>query len=190
MIHRNILAGLIGVLALSRAAWAQQVVTDPQTGRQFQETRWTTQRPVSETRIEQRPYTVYTERLSTEYHPSYRTVYTPVTEYSWEPYMANRWNPLAQPSVGYRYVPRTRWEMRTEESHIPVTRHDVVPETRVAQVPVTSQRFVDEEHITRVAVTPSRDPFTATATTAQPIGGVSALSQDPPRQGSSLVDRR
>jgi hypothetical protein len=191
MIHRHFLGALFATLALSQLSWAQQIETDPQTGVQYQVTRQVYKRPVSETRIEQRPYTVYTERLSTEYQPSYKTMYTPVKEYTWEPYLANRWNPFSQPTVGYHYVPHTRWEMRTEENQIPLTRHDFVPEQRVAQVPVTTQRLVDEEHITRVAVSgsSSSDPFANRASAPQ-IGGVATLQQDPPKQGNAFVDRR
>ena len=74
MIHRHILSALFATLALSQFSWAQQIETDPQTGVQYQVTRQVYKRPVSETHIEQRPYTVYTERMSTEYQPSYRTV--------------------------------------------------------------------------------------------------------------------
>ena len=192
MIHRHILSALFATLAFSQFSWGQQIETDPQTGVQYQVTRQVYKRPVSETHIEQRPYTVYTERLSTELQPSYKTVTTPVTEYSWEPYLANRWNPFSQPTVGYHYVPHTRWDSRVEESQIPLTRHDFVPEQRTAQIPVTTQRLVDEEHITRVALSGSSgsDPFASrTASTAQ-IGGVATLQQDPPKQGSAFVDRR
>jgi hypothetical protein len=188
MIHRHFLSALVAVMALGRLSLAQEVQTDPQTGVQYQITgRSVTQRPVSETRIEQRPYTVYTERLTTEYQPSYRSIYTPVTEYSWEPYMANRWNPFSQPTVAYKYVPHTRWDSRVEESQIPLTRHDFVPEQRVAQVPVTTQRMVSEEHITRMAMTGNgSDPF-ASRTASTQIGGVANLQAgDPPKQGNGL----
>ncbi|HEY2762362.1 MAG TPA: hypothetical protein VGI75_16500, partial [Pirellulales bacterium] len=108
-------------------------------------------------------------------------------EYSWEPYLANRWNPFAQPTVAYHYVPHTRWDVRTEEQQIPVVRHDVVPEQHTAQVPVVTQRWADVEHITRMAVNtiPGGDPFNGTATASVPTGGV-ALQQDPARQGSTF----
>ena len=195
MIHRNILGALFATLALGQIAWAQETQIDPQTGVQYQITgRQVYLRPQSETHIEQRPYTVYTERLSTEYQPSYHTVYTPVTEYSWEPYLANRWNPFSQPTVAYHYVAHTRWDTRTEETQIPLTRHDFVPEQRMAQVPVTTQRMVSEEHITRVAMSGSNgsDPFASkTASTGgSQIGGVATLQQDPPKQGNAFVDRK
>jgi hypothetical protein len=184
MIHRTFFAALLAVLALARFATAQTVETDPQTGKQYHVYRTTSKRPVSQTHIESRPYTVYTEKLQTEYHPTSRTVLTPVTEYHWEPYIANRWNPFAQPTVQYRYVPKTRWESRVEQSHIPISRRELVPEQRVSQVPVVTQRFEDVEHITRVAVAPgSGDPFTATA--ARPAIGGTSLSGDPPRQGTN-----
>lgn len=192
MIHRHFLSALFSVLALGQLSLAQEVQTDPQTGVQYKITgRRVYQRPVSETRIVEQPYTVYTERLTTEYHPSYRTVYTPVTEYSWEPYLANRWNPFSQPTVAYKYVPHTRWDSRVEESQIPLTRHDFVPEQRVAQVPVTTMRMATEEHITRMAMTDNgSDPF-ASRTASTQIGGVANLQAgDPPKQGSGFIDRR
>ncbi len=195
MIHRHILSALFAMLALGQISWAQEVQTDPQTGVQYQITgRQVSQRIVPETHLEQRPYTVYTERLSTEYQPQYHTSYSPVTEYSWEPYMANRWNPFSQPTVAYHYVPHTRWDMRTEETQIPLTRHDFVPEQRTQTVAVSTQRVVNEEHITRVAMSGgnSNDPFASrtASTSGTPIGGVATLQQDPPKQGNAFVDRR
>ncbi len=186
MLHRKFLFGSFVVLSLAPLAGAQEVQTDPATGVQYQVTgRQVYQRPVSETHIEQHPYTVYNERLSTEYQPSYRTVYTPVTEYSYEPYMADRWNPFTSPHVEYRYVPHTRWDMHTEETQIPVTHRDLVPEQRVMQVPVTTQHLVAEEHITRVAVNTAGG--STLASTGQSIGGTANLqNSDPPRQAANL----
>jgi len=193
MIHRHFLSALFAVLALGQLSLAQEIQTDPQTGVQYQVTgRYVNQRPVSETHIEQRPYTVYTERLTTEYQPSYRSIYTPVTEYSWEPYLANRWNPFSQPTVAYKYVPHTRWDSRVEETQIPLTRHDFVPEQRVAQVPVTNVRMATEEHITRMAMTGNgSDPFASRTASTQQIGGVANLQAgDPPKQGFSAGGMR
>jgi hypothetical protein len=188
MIHRNILAALVAGLAFVPSVRADDIQTDPQTGIQYRITgRQVIPRPVTETHVEERPYTVYTEHVSTEYQPSYRNVYTPVTEYSWEPYLANRWNPFSQPTVAYRYVPHTRWDTRTEESQIPVTRHDMVPEQRVAHVTVVTPHMVNEEHITRVAVSGgASDPFSNTATASRPnIGSTGTLPSDPPKTGAS-----
>ena len=113
MIHRHIFASLFVVAVASPAAWAQQTEVGPD-GRTYQVTKQVYTRATPETRYVDQPYTVYTPRTTTEYHSSSRTVYTPVTEYQWEPYVANRWNPFSQPSVQYRYVPHTRWEMRNE----------------------------------------------------------------------------
>jgi hypothetical protein len=184
MIHRQFIAVLVVALSFVSSVRAEDIQTDPQTGTQYRVTgRQVYQRPVSETHIEQRPYTVYTEHVSTEYQPSYRNVYSPVTEYSWEPYLANRWNPFSQPTVAYRYVPHTRWDMRTEESQIPITRRDMVPEQRVASVPVVTQRMENVEHITRVAVAGGAgDPFSSTATASRTnIGSTGQLTSDPPK---------
>ena len=50
-------------------------------------------------------------------HPTRETerlVQVQVTEYEWEAYWVNRWNPFATPYIAYRLVPRTRAELRTE----------------------------------------------------------------------------
>jgi hypothetical protein len=183
MIHRHFLLGLFAALATCQVSWADDIVyTKDNNGVTYRETHRVVKRPVSETQIVENQQTVYTDRVTTEYQPSTRTLYSPVTEYAWEPYLANRWNPLASPAVQYRYVPHTRWEMRTEETHVPVTRRELVPETRISRVPVTATRFVDEEQISKVAV--ATDPFGAnTAVAARPIGGQS-LSSDPPKQAN------
>lgn len=185
MIHRQFIAVFVATLALTQVAQAQQVETDP-SGKQWQVSRYTTKQLVPDSRVEERPYTVYTEHVSTELHPTYRNVYTPVVEYTWEPYMANRWNPFAQPTVAYRYVPHTRWDVHTEETQIPVTRRDMVPVTRTAQVSVVGQKWVDVEHTTKVALS-SSDPFSGTATASRPasIGSTGALSSDPPKTTST-----
>ncbi len=184
MIHRHFLAGFIAALALGELSLADDVHTyTDANGVTIQETHRMVKRPVSETQIVENQQTVYTNRVTTEYQPNYRTVYSPITEYAWEPYLANRWNPLATPSVQYRYVPHTRWEMRTEEVHVPVTRSELVPEQRITRVPVTTQRFVDEEQISRVALS-NGGQFSNTAVASRPIGGTS-LSGDPPRQANN-----
>lgn len=190
MIHRHFLAGFVAVLALGELSLADDVrITPPDAnGVQYQETHRIVKRPVSETQMVENSTTVYTNRLTTEYQPTYRSVYTPITEYAWEPYLANRWNPLATPSVQYRYVPHTRWEMRTEEVHVPVTRSELVPEQRVTRIPVTTQHFVDAEQIERVAIGNSGQ-FSNTAVASRPIGG-SSLSGDPPRSASNDFTNR
>jgi hypothetical protein len=180
MIHRHFLASLLVVLGACPAAFAQDVYTNAQ-GQQVQVTsRQTILRPVTETQIHESRYTVATPRTVTEYHPSSRTVYTPVTEYQWEPYLANRWNPFSQPSVQYRYVPRTRWEMRNEAVHIPVTRQEYVNEERVSRVPVTTQRYVASEHVTAVAVNNGAIGGN-TAVASKPLGSTGVLPADSAR---------
>jgi hypothetical protein len=189
MIHRHFLATLIAVLALGQAAWAEDL-QNPQTGTQYRVTgRQTYKVVVPDTHIEERPYTVYTDHVTTELHPTYRNIYTPVTEYSWEPYLANRWNPFSQPSVAYRYVPHTRWDVRTEESQVALTKHEMQPEQRVAQVPVTTSHIEDREVVTSVAVNNSSAPRTI-ASSGDPFSSTATASRPADAKPSSFVDRR
>lgn len=158
-------------------------------GRTYRETRRVVQRPVSETRVEERHVPVYREQLTTEYLDSHRTYVTPVTEYRWEAQMKGRWNPLVTPYYEQRLVPRTRWETRVQPTQIPVVRRQMVADSRIERTPVTTRRMVEEEHISRVAVSDgptSSDPFAASTSVArrQGIGGVK-LDNDPPRRGAS-----
>ncbi|MCC7084955.1 MAG: hypothetical protein IT427_08105 [Pirellulales bacterium] len=183
MIHRHIIASLIFVAASSSTLWAQQTEVGSD-GRTYQVTKQVYQRLTPETHYVDQQYTVYSPRTTTEYHPTTRTVYTPVTEYQWEPYLANRWNPFSSPNVQYRYVPRTRWEIRNEQLQVPVTRQEYVPEVRTQRVAVQSHRVEDVEQTTRVAVrTSGSDPFgnNTTAVAAKPIGSTGQLTSDPPR---------
>ena len=194
MIHRPLLATLL-LLALLGPDWssADEVRYYEQNGVTYCETRRTVQQRVPDTVIRERPQTVYREQLSTEIEERARTYWTPVTEYRWEAFWAGRWNPFATPYQAYRYVPRTRWEKRTEVVQVPVTRRGVVPETRTVRTPVAAWRTVQREEISRVAVSgrPGAAPLVPVDVPAlarrEQVGGLSRLDNDPPRQGTSTA---
>ena len=126
----------------------------------YRVTRQIVQHPVVETRMETRQQTVYVDQYKSQTQAVQRTYQTPVTEYYWEAYWANRWNPFEPPYIAYRYVPRVRWELHTETVQMPVSCHQVVPQTQTVQVPVTTQHFVDEEITSRMPVNGRPgDPF-------------------------------
>ena len=191
---------VVGILLLvaPAVAAAQEVKVYENGGVKWQETRQVVPRPVYETKMVEQKQTVYREEIKTEQQTTYRNFQVPITEYHWEPYWANRWNPFSAPYLAYRYVPRTRWETRTQEIRTPVTRRELVPQVRTVQVPVTTQRMVDAEYIARVPVSAStpttsataskpNDPFAAGAAPAKssPIGGLFKMESDPPRQGAT-----
>jgi len=193
MRHRITLAATTFTLLVAGQVHAQQSRVYDEGGITYHETRHVVQRPITETRIEERPRTVYRERYTTDTYDSHRIAWTPVTEYRWEAYWRGRFNPLAQPWLEHRLVPRTHWEARSEVVQVPVARRELVPETVNEQVPVVTRRFVDEEHISRVPVGPSSTRTASTPTTSgvsvarsNQIGGVANLSSDrPARSGDS-----
>jgi len=195
MTTRRLISGLLAMLPVLAAAQslAEDVRYYEKDGVTYRESRRVVQRPVSETRYEDRERTVYRRELVTEHQPSYRMVRTPVTEYQLESYWIGRWNPLVQPTLAYRYVPRTHWETRSEVVEVPVTHGEWVAETRTTQVPVTTRRLVDEEVITRVAVSGSsgegrryaRSGATPSLARREPVGGIGRLDNELPRQGTS-----
>ncbi|EMI16776.1 putative secreted protein [Rhodopirellula maiorica SM1] len=135
--------------------------TDPQTGIVYRQVTKTIERPVVETKTEQREQTVYRPQTVTETKPESRTVYTPVIQYEWQPRLEGRWNPFRQPTLAYHHVPQTRWESRNEVVHRTNTRTEWVAEKRTINVPqrlvrMEREQKIDYEAVGRVA--PQQSP--------------------------------
>ena len=169
-------------LSLASTACADEVRYFQKDGITYQETRRVVQRPIVETKYEQREQIFYREQYKTDFQQTTQTVQVPVTEYRTMACLQNRWNPFAQPYYTYRTVPMQRMEYRQQVVQMPVTRRELVPEKRIVQVPVTSQRIAEEEQITRVAVSnvPLGTTVYSDAMAAGPIGGVARLDGGSP----------
>jgi hypothetical protein len=139
-------------LASAAPAFAQQVRFYEENGITYRETKEVVRRPVTETRLEDRPRVVYRPQPGTSVQKCYRTVRVPVTEYRSVTRWVGRYNPFVQPYAVEERVPVVRWEYRTEEYNVPLANAPLVAETVTEKVPVQSRRFVDEEVIRRVAV--------------------------------------
>jgi hypothetical protein len=196
MSHPQLLAAaVITCLVGTPSAGGDEVRYYEKDGVTYRETRQVVRRPVCETQFRPSTQTVYREEQTSELRETQRTWWSPVTEYRCEAYWVGRWNPLVEPCLAYRMVPRTRWEQRTEVLQVPVTCRRLVPETRTVQVPVSTRRMVDEEVITRVAVGGVRSAapvvLSPTPTVSRPerVGGVARLDKDPPRQGVNTAWR-
>jgi len=196
MTIRRLVAGALAVSLLGAvSARADEVRYYQEGGVTYCETRRTVDQQVPQSRMEERSETVYREQISTEMRDTTRTVWSPVTEYRWESYWVGRWNPLAEPYLAYRYVPRTRWEMRTETVKVPCTARRLVPETRTVRRPVGGFRTVQKEVVNRVAVSqsPPGSPLvpSQTPTIAQrgQIGGISRLDAPVSRYGAGTAWR-
>jgi hypothetical protein len=119
------------------------------------------------------------------------TYWVPVTDYRWEPYWVNRWNPFSEPHLAYRYVGSTRWEQRSEIVRVPVaTRQDILagrvpaagsswpapPQTVVSRVPVAGQN----NSVLALPSPPATDAPQFTAHREQ-FGGIGRVGDEPPR---------
>ena len=182
----------IAVLLVSGSAQADEVRYYQEHGITYRETRRMENRPVSQTRYEDRERTVYRPRIVREMRTSYRTYHTPVTQYELQPHLVGRWNPFVQPVQTWRYVPRTHWEVRSEPVDVPVTRQEWVAEKQTYRVPVTTMRTEPREVITRVAVSGSavnatryaRKDATPSVARRERVGGLHRLD-DAPRRGAA-----
>lgn len=182
MRYRGLVVGML-VFGTAQAVLAEDVQYVNRNGTTYREIVQTVKTPVSETTYQTHTEKFYQERVTTEMQQSERTYYTPVTEYSWEAYTPFSINPFAPPRIAYRWVPRTRWEPRTETVQTPVTRRELVPAERTVSRPVTTLRMVEQQQVTRVAVAPPAQPV-ANVASRNVIGGVADLRNDPPRQGA------
>lgn len=159
--YRHWLTSIVLALAAPALSLADDVkYTTDSSGVTYQETHQVVQQPIVEHHMETQQQTVLTDQCKTQMQAVQRTYQTPVTDYVWEAFWANRWNPFEQPYVAYRYVPRVRWELHTETVQVPVTTHQWVPQTQTVQVPITTQRMVAGEVIYRIPVSvKTADPF-------------------------------
>ena len=168
---RRIAVALYAALACAGSVCADEVRYYEKNGVTWCETRRTVEDRVPVSRMEERTETVYREQFTTELRDTTRTAWTPVTEYRWETFWVGRWNPLAQPYLAYRYVPHTRWEMRTETVKVPVNARRLVPETRTVRRPVGSFQTVKREVLSRMPVGGGRTSVGG-ALAARPIAPV------------------
>jgi hypothetical protein len=202
MASRLIGAALLASLLGGGSAPADEVRYYQKNGVTWCETRKTVEERVPVSRMEERTETVYREEFTTEMRDTTRTYWTPVTEYRWEAFWMGRWNPLVEPYLAYRYVPRTRWERRTETVEVPVNTRRWVPETRTVRRPVGGFQIVEREVVSRVplggnrvsgggalaarTMTPVQAPAVARRVR---VGGISQMDSDPPRHGTATAWR-
>lgn len=124
-------------------------------GIRYRETKQTVRRPIYENKIEEQQQTVFQERYDTKWQTSYRTYQAPIVEYRMVPYLANRWNPFAEPYWTYRQAPVTRWETRQQELRTPVMERSWEPRQQTVKVIKPTQRMAEESSTTIVALGPA-----------------------------------
>jgi hypothetical protein len=160
---------VVGCFCASSAIAEQLVDEKVENGIRYRITKQVIRRPLTETRWEEQKQTVFREQYDTQWQTSYRTLQTPVVEYQAQAYLANRWNPFGTPYWSYRYVPITRWEIRQEPTHMPITQRNWVPLEQTVHVPRTNTHMVEEEVTSKVAI--------------GPVGGSTTVA----RQGGSRI---
>ena len=196
---------VVGVLLLAATpavAEAPKVKVYENGGVKWQETRQLVPRPVYETKMVEQKQTVYQEQIKTEQQTTYRNFQVPITEYRWEPYWANQWNPFSKPYLAYRYVPRTL--LRDPHPGDPHAGHapgigaasadgsgagdDVADGGRRVHRPRAGRYQHADDARTATASKPN-DPFADGSAPAKssPIGGLFKMESDPPRQRLRLA---
>ncbi len=121
----------------------------------YKEIRTKVQQPVRELEYKDEQQTFYRERYVTDMQPSAQTIYQPAVQYSWEPRWHGWWNIIDGPHVAYHLVPRSTWQPQVVNYQVPITRREVMPETRTVRVAVPKLAMQEVESVTRVAVGPA-----------------------------------
>ena len=185
-------AALVGLVVSPLVAAAQEVrvYQDPSTGHTVQETTQTIQRQIPVTQWQPSTRTVLRGQYRTDNQSVVRNYSVPITEYRWESYWQGRYNPFAQPTIGYRLVPATRWETHSDVVNVPVTRYETVPTTETVHLPVMTYHQVQDQVVRRTVVAPAAAGTSAYASTApsngSTMGGLTRLD-NPPSQGSDAT---
>ncbi|WP_153556896.1 hypothetical protein [Roseimaritima sediminicola] len=182
--------------------------TDPATGNVYRRVQRTIEKPVSEVRTQVRERTIYKPQVVTQVQSQQRTVYSPTVQYELEPRLYNRWNPFVPASLGYAYVPRTRWQARSETIQQPVTSTQWVAEKQTDTVPTQVTRMARESvvqyELVQGSAAPTADntviarlqpyqPSTQIAAAAPAptipasavVGGIASLASDPPNRSTT-----
>lgn len=159
-------------------------VTDAN-GQTWREVHRTVLHPQTVTQCMDQQQTYYQEKYDVSLCDTYRTYTVPVTEYRWESYWVGRFNPLVQPYLAQRLVPRTRWETRTEVVKVPVTQRNLVPVTRTVRVPVTTEQTANYDVVvSRHLVSPQSPALASSAGQdsgqSLKLGGTKNLDQNRP----------
>lgn len=181
MMLRSSFVFCVVLTAGTAAADEVKTVTDA-SGQTWNEVHRTISHPQTQTQCVDQPQTYYQEQCQVTTHDTYRTYQVPVTEYHLESYWVGRFNPFVQPYLAQRFVPRTRWETRTELVKVPVVQRNLVPVTRMVKVPVTTETVVNQDIVVhrQLVSQPTAIASTPAATQqAMQVGGIKNLNPRP-----------
>ena len=194
---------LVSLLTLlpQGVAVAQDVSYEDVGGVRYRVTRRFVDQQVPTTVMRDQQQTVYAPQSTTETIRQQQLYSVPVTEYQMVSELHGRWNPFVKPYWTHKLEPVTRWQQQMATVEIPVTRTNLVPQTRTVQVPATEMRTERREIVERLAVGPSASyaaqssaprtnnglagvttrSATIAAVPSRAAGGI-AMKSDPPKQ--------
>jgi hypothetical protein len=148
--------------------------------------------PVARQQVERQQQTVHYDSFTTEMKETVQTFYHPVTTYQWVPRWQGPWG-MGQPMhLTYERKAVTQWQPYTRTVRVPVTSHQLVPDTRVVETPTRVLGFEDRlELVSRTPVSPSSVPSSAPLPTyspasAQTVGTTTNLDSDSVRYSATL----
>jgi hypothetical protein len=148
--------------------------------------------PIAKEQVERQQQTVHYDSFTTEMKETVQTFYHPVTTYQWVPRWQGPWG-MGQPMhLTYEQKPVTQWQPYTRTVRVPVTSHQLVPDTRVVEVPTRVLGFEDRlELVSRTPVSPASVPNNGAQPTYSPaadqtVGTTTNLGSDSARYSATL----
>lgn len=153
------------------AAQPQQnlVYRDPRTGQLYQQETQTIDQPVTRWERKLVNRTVVTPQTVIENQQVPQTYYVAKTEYVLQSKLKGWWNPLAQPTYAYEYVPVTRWVPQTQmvTKQVPTVKMLATQE----QVPI-DEPVQTTQKVTQIVMRPLPSNSAAPTTGALPPGAI------------------
>lgn len=145
------------------------VYRDPRTGQLYQQELQTVEQPVTTWQRKLVSRTVVTPQTVIENQQVPQTYYVAKTEYVLQSKLKGWWNPLAQPTYAYEYVPVTRW--------VPQTQMVTKQVSTVKMLATQEQVPVDEpvqttQKVTQVVMRPLAPGGTVGGQAALPAGAI------------------
>lgn len=167
-------AGILTSVGSFAKAQDGNVVVDESTGMAYRKVVRNVPRSIVEQRMESQEQTVYRPETVLQSTPEVHRVYTPVTEFKWQPRVINRWNIFQNPVVAYQQIPQTHWQAHDQVINRPTMQTRWVPEKRTVQVPKpyvrnTVEQRVDLEPVGYAVRESSSTPASTVAARLRPL---------------------
>lgn len=134
------------------AANRSWIVSDPMTGRTYQQQLVSVQVPTTKWETKPVAQTVYEPTLVTKVIPTQQTVFVPQTNHVLQQRVRGRLNPFRQPYYTYRYRPVTTWTPVTQTVNTAVTTQQWIAKQQTVYVQQPVQKMETQQQLVQTEI--------------------------------------